>query len=445
MIMTKDNFTLPKLHQELFSQDEKSFLEIKSLELPENAGYMFSGRTVHRPVQFVDVTFPPCNSGAGQLSFSEMTFKGTVSFHRCSFRSKFLRFCHCTFEDDLVFFDCNNVPEIISLDYSVVRKHLNIRQCRFDHLHVMSDGGRVPGLFEGRVDIEESSFRELCVLQAHCEMPWYIRRSTFERKLDFSNCRFVSWLYLDEVAVKESPTRVPGQFPDGLSIGSCTFSGGLCLKQVACDGDFSVFDSVVDGSLHVSDSALNGIVTFLSVDKGPRGECAISNVTARHAGALEPLYRYAKVAKANRGDLDASGEFYYLERRAHNAAARARARWLVQPLSPTSKLRTWWDLFIGRGVLGYGEKPWRPLCCAAGVMLVFAVIFWWKSAVATVAPEASSFGACLYFSMVTFTTLGYGDLYPNPGFPRALAGGEAVLGMILMSLFTVVLARKYIR
>ena len=77
--------------------------------------------------------------------------------------------------------------------------------------------------------------------------------------------------------------------------------------------------------------------------------------------------------------------------------------------------------------------------------MVFAVIFWWKSAVATVAPEASSFGACLYFSMVTFTTLGYGDLYPNPGFPRALAAGEAVLGMILMSLFTVVLARKFIR
>ncbi|MDP7162721.1 MAG: potassium channel family protein [Phycisphaerae bacterium] len=54
-------------------------------------------------------------------------------------------------------------------------------------------------------------------------------------------------------------------------------------------------------------------------------------------------------------------------------------------------------------------------------------------------------GICIYFSTVTFTTLGYGDFRPKPGFFRLLAGTEAFLGVALMPLFIVDLARKYTR
>ncbi|MFA6918041.1 MAG: pentapeptide repeat-containing protein [Candidatus Gracilibacteria bacterium] len=50
----------------------------------------------------------------------------------------------------------------------------------------------------------------------------------------------------------------------------------------------------------------------------------------------------------------------------------------------------------------------------------------------------------IYFSTVTFTTLGYGD-YHVLGAMRFVAGAESFIGAALMALFTVVVARKIIR
>ncbi len=51
---------------------------------------------------------------------------------------------------------------------------------------------------------------------------------------------------------------------------------------------------------------------------------------------------------------------------------------------------------------------------------------------------------CLYFSVVTFTTLGYGDVQPV-GASRLISMVEAMLGIFLMSLFTVSVARRALR
>jgi len=56
-----------------------------------------------------------------------------------------------------------------------------------------------------------------------------------------------------------------------------------------------------------------------------------------------------------------------------------------------------------------------------------------------------SFGRALYFSIITFTTLGYGDIRPAPGLGSALAATEAVLGGIMMALTVLVIGRKFMR
>ncbi len=50
----------------------------------------------------------------------------------------------------------------------------------------------------------------------------------------------------------------------------------------------------------------------------------------------------------------------------------------------------------------------------------------------------------IYFSTVTFTTLGYGDLRPL-GRLRVAAAVEAALGAIMMAMLTVVYARRFLR
>jgi voltage-gated potassium channel Kch len=52
------------------------------------------------------------------------------------------------------------------------------------------------------------------------------------------------------------------------------------------------------------------------------------------------------------------------------------------------------------------------------------------------------FGKSLYFSTVTFATLGFGDIQPFTGFARAIAGIEALLGQLLMALLVFVLTRN---
>jgi hypothetical protein len=59
-------------------------------------------------------------------------------------------------------------------------------------------------------------------------------------------------------------------------------------------------------------------------------------------------------------------------------------------------------------------------------------------------PVEANFFDSLYFSIVTFTTLGYGD-YHATGIMRYLAAAEAFLGTALMALFTVIVARNVIR
>ncbi|MBD3330582.1 hypothetical protein GF354_03570, partial [Candidatus Peregrinibacteria bacterium] len=59
-------------------------------------------------------------------------------------------------------------------------------------------------------------------------------------------------------------------------------------------------------------------------------------------------------------------------------------------------------------------------------------------------PGTHSFMDSLYFSIVTFTTLGYGD-YHAIGWLRFLAAIESFIGAALMALFTVIVARNIIR
>jgi len=64
---------------------------------------------------------------------------------------------------------------------------------------------------------------------------------------------------------------------------------------------------------------------------------------------------------------------------------------------------------------------------------------------AGIVDERLSFGRALYFSIVTFTTLGYGDIRPAPGLGSFLAAIEAILGGAIMALTVMLLGRKFMR
>ena len=53
-----------------------------------------------------------------------------------------------------------------------------------------------------------------------------------------------------------------------------------------------------------------------------------------------------------------------------------------------------------------------------------------------------SFLSALYFSIVTFTTLGYGDIRPVAPFGQLLVIIEVLIGYICLGIFVFLLSRK---
>lgn len=108
------------------------------------------------------------------------------------------------------------------------------------------------------------------------------------------------------------------------------------------------------------------------------------------------------------------------------------------------------DLFCG-----YGEAPLRIV--GISIFLIFCCAFLYiftglnyQGEVLTYNSDASAmenfnlFLSCLYYSVVTFTTLGYGDFTPV-GLSRAIAAGEAFTGSFTIALFVVVFVKKMTR
>jgi len=104
---------------------------------------------------------------------------------------------------------------------------------------------------------------------------------------------------------------------------------------------------------------------------------------------------------------------------------------------------------------GYGERPLRIVILSAMVILLFTGIFFMTGLNYSGEIIQISFNAsfeenivallnALYFSVVTFTTLGYGDILPI-GISKLFAGIEALLGGFILALFVVVFVKKMTR
>jgi uncharacterized protein YjbI with pentapeptide repeats len=115
-----------------------------------------------------------------------------------------------------------------------------------------------------------------------------------------------------------------------------------------------------------------------------------------------------------------------------------------------------------RWTTGYGANPWRVIATAAFVIVLCSVLYPLLGGIQETIeqtgvtlvysvenPDASQwkyllnvFGKSLYFSVVTFATLGYGDMQPVINSARAVAAAEALLGQLLMALLVFVLTRN---
>lgn len=96
---------------------------------------------------------------------------------------------------------------------------------------------------------------------------------------------------------------------------------------------------------------------------------------------------------------------------------------------------------------GYTEKPFRVILSSLVIILTFAFLYYFMDATRSTAAGhlgRTDFWNCLYFSFVTFTTVGYGDFVPRPEiWYKIPACIEAFSGPFMAGLYIFTLTRRY--
>ncbi|MBU7028632.1 MAG: pentapeptide repeat-containing protein [Theionarchaea archaeon] len=163
------------------------------------------------------------------------------------------------------------------------------------------------------------------------------------------------------------------------------------------------------------------------------------------------IYRNLKNYFRNEGIYEKSGHYYYREKVVEKKIYRQK-----------NKGKYFGSLLLDL-LCGYGEKPGRIIYSALTVIIISAILYYGVGIEAYVI-EGSSFQVvkisyssqftvhenlenlvtCSYFSVVTFTTLGYGDFHPV-GASRTIAMVEAFMGVFMLALFVLTMGRKMMR
>lgn len=160
------------------------------------------------------------------------------------------------------------------------------------------------------------------------------------------------------------------------------------------------------------------------------------------------LYRNAKRLFSSVGDTVDAGECYYQEK-VHEMKSLASPRalfkesWLRSGILKKGLLSVLCYLkcaskFISFITWGFGERPIRSLLMSMVVILLATLTYF-------LAPDSVThhhLGRSLYFSIVTFVTLGYGDISQTSSPLQLLSAIEAFSGMFLTGLFLAGFASK---
>ena len=156
----------------------------------------------------------------------------------------------------------------------------------------------------------------------------------------------------------------------------------------------------------------------------------------------EEIYRHLRLISEANGMFENAGHFFHKE--------MVMRRKQMKPWSTKRHISKIVDIFCG-----YGEHPMRVVLFSLSIIFFCSILYFLLGisdngkiisfqANLSFAENIKHFLSSIYFSVVTFTTLGYGDLIPS-GATRVLAAIEAFTGSFTIALFVVVFVKKMTR
>jgi len=404
---------------------------------------VFTGATSFRKANFTEHAFFEGATFKGEVDMGGARFSNDVSFEDSTFKSD------ASFED--AHFDADSHWEKARFSGEALFKETtfgekaNFEAARFGtsttfgHAKFFGDVHFDDIHVDGTLHMDFAEFMKYTFfMRAECEGEADFSFAEFMNYADFTASRW-SELNMTDVIFERR-----GCF-DGAAISSGTFEDAelrhVTFRDVELSNVFTTGASLEEA--YMSQARWGQPV------RGPLGKklWVCEETLANKEGTRESLHRAEaahrnlKESYKNEGDYGTSAEFFIREmmvRRKRAKMDKDYAYWAMSNLIA--------------GLCGYGERPIRVIIWWFSFVLFFATIYFAGGLIeySSGATEIDfttlgGFLTCLYFSVVTFTTLGFGDISPVTDAGRAVASVEAFTGAFMIALFVLVFGRRMIR
>lgn len=372
-----------------------------------------------------------------------------------------------------------NIPEDIRFQFSHVtfEKMAIFNKATFEGDMYLSEV-----TFNDKVSFEEANFKgELKFSFANFKEESLFRWAVFEKanfrgavfeKVDFSSAKFQKADFLGATFYKYANFR------------GATFKGDAIFRRVAFKSYADFSNASFQGDADFSEATFGNFAYFNRIPSGRKykfeGKLSFSRAIFHKGLDIDLLGKYFRLPEAEREACRVQRLFYEKEGRKENADRmfvrerranrKAKTREAKEKLNNIDKQKNRIARFTERlkasiklfttctGALiewlladltcEYGTNWKRPVIIwAVVVLLLFPALFMVGNGIRRAGDlgYVKCFGEYLYFSVVTATTLGYGDYQPSCGVYQLLAGLEAIFGTFMWVIFITIFARKYMR
>jgi hypothetical protein len=303
----------------------------------------------------------------------------------------------------------------------------------------MLAGTMLCGAFLENVHLEGADLERACLDGARCIETCFIGARCSFASFRKAGCNFASFRgALCEHASFDGSDCTVTSF-GGANLRHASFAGAVCF---AAD-----FDGAFLADAAIADMAINHLTSFGR--PGELDEAAASSPVHAPGGEEEDWFitelfpAWLRAAQVNcrirqlfrsHGYFLKADEYQYFEMVCH------------RHLQQQGRLGEFFEWLFKDLMFGYGLKWKRPLVTIVAIILLWGGGFTLHFLLSSLHGLAASIGYGLYYSVISFTTLGLGHTTELDGiWPKMLLCSEALLGTILMPLFLLAYARKILQ
>src|SRR5665648_1047690 len=281
--------------------------------------------------------------------------------------------------------------------------------------------------FEGVANFTEATFSRFAYFtEATFSRVAYFTEATFKGQADFTEATFEEVAYFIEATFKGGANFIEATFEGDADFKLKYLIKGINLLKLKVFSGKKISINVMNGKGKISFKRAYLENIYLDIELV---ECVLIDFT-------DTLFRNTKVEKdkiknhilqEKEKKFSKAKEIYLLlKNNFHSIGQYEDESWAYKKEKDMERksnchfntLHKWlWSCFLN-GIFGYGIQPSKVIMSAILIITLFSFLFMNPGISNIVGIEeitSNNFFDCLYFSTITFTTLGYGDFRPLEG------------------------------